>query len=963
MPSDKKISELRSGVTLQAGDKILVARGQQNVYVTGSETPVLANFVPPTTKLFPHGAWGNGSTGPLNVADHPRGLIMADNSADTGGFKFASRTIPEDMQTGFVFTVRISYNGLTKTNSGAGIGFSTVTTGPGGKCFYLTRNYGNGGRYTSPFGGFWNPQASQKFTSVRATNYVKGWDFNWFRGVVIGTNAQLFYSEDGVNFAMLGEIDFGTPVTSYGLVMDRDANGANAALCDYFDSTELQRDPTLRQTGTISLPTPRTGLDAPHQYWRMNITENWGGERIGITMMQMRGLIGDTNLSVGGTAISSASLNNPDQGFNPAPNSSYPGWLSQGNTGWLGYKFPYPVMIDEMAYRLAVNEADTSSPKTVDLEYSDDGETWELARTIRNLPKAGPSLTTLVVNSDKAAVSAANPRAQSGKVLKTGVKAAYSTRRLYDDYNGPLYAIEGAGGSYDVYAGEDGSADTTVITRIASGGDVSITKWYDQSGNAHHAIPMPDGIPNRYVGFRPLAAKSGITTVAGSFPGIYFNGSPLDIAGLNFLSSPSYVIAGVKFDNLSYGQIVSGATTKNDSAAIGITREGRVAGLRHQNARADSQVFIGTRQFGYVVSKLTMTGTALATSVALNGYTLADLPQITNYASGDGNAGTKSRIGGAAWMNRPNDNFNEDTLNGVGVREIFIYDTTVDLGELYTSIMGQPKPEKKLPVVYPDRPDTGPTTPVVIETEAYTAPRVVGGERRFEVVRGAYAPNENLTMEPNIHKFVIPEYNTITFEMAAGGGSSGESAWDGPLPNSDDPGQDGPQGLDTVLLGPDGTYTLFERGETPNSTGGICYNLNNLVTTNAWITAEGGKGGKGWYFNGGPSVRASNPGPASASGANGAASIRNVNAGRDQISIGGGAQGGPPAMFLGYIPTQLGGAGGNGGYAKKVWNRSDLGAPKPGEVWTIIVGPGGVYGNACGGVAPGSNGFGVVRWS
>ncbi|MGE4409806.1 MAG: hypothetical protein AB7D33_04450 [Sphingobium sp.] len=68
------------------------------------------------------------------------------------------------------------------------------------------------------------------------------------------------------------------------------------------------------------------------------------------------------------------------------------------------------------------------------------------------------------------------------------VTAAYSLRRLRDDYDGPAIQIRDSGAGFrTLYFREDGTLDTALLPTYGDGQTFSVVTWYDQtSGAAHH---------------------------------------------------------------------------------------------------------------------------------------------------------------------------------------------------------------------------------------------------------------------------------------------------------------------------------------------------------------------------------------------------------------------------------------------------------------------------------------------
>ena len=67
-------------------------------------------------------------------------------------------------------------------------------------------------------------------------------------------------------------------------------------------------------------------------------------------------------------------------------------------------------------------------------------------------------------------------------------KAAYSIRRLTKNYIGPIITVTNGSTTRDFYADFWGNLDVDALTSFANGGTLSVTKWWDQSGEGVHLL-------------------------------------------------------------------------------------------------------------------------------------------------------------------------------------------------------------------------------------------------------------------------------------------------------------------------------------------------------------------------------------------------------------------------------------------------------------------------------------------
>lgn len=664
----KKISDFTSGATLQPTDKVLVARGRTNVYVTGAAVPSARDFNPPYASMFVPGPYGAGATGPADCLDDDRGLILFDPSVEANGYKTVVRPIPSSMIGNFWFDAHIYFSGSSNAAPGgsglvtAGICVTNNSTKTASVQRYLGQVNGNHGVCSEYFNG----------SSTTDGPYAQG-EARWFRGVISGTVATLYCSEDGTNWNTVFAQDFGEPITHVGLISYNQNGFVGPMLCDYFDSGELTADQTIRANAR-SIPKPK-GIGAAHRFWRLNVSQNWGSATFGFGNIQMRATPGGPNIAIGGSAIASGYNYYPaSQSFAGQPSSSFPGWRCDRTSGWIGYRFPFPVKLAQITYQQIVNGGFSSTPRNMTIEFSDDAVTWTVARTLTDLPTAGMfgDFNTVLVNPTTVPVSTANPAAATTNLPSTGVRAAYSTRRLFASYNGPLFAISTAGSdTVDIFADASGYADLTKIMAYAGTGDAYIATWYDQSGNGFEANPLPQAdLTQVRFAYRPWVVKGGVavTTPDGKLA-VEFAETPLDITNLNILRG-SNIYAKIAFTKLTnYGPVISGLVTNGTAAGIGQKNDGSVVLLNDSGTLTTlaSPLTVGQGYALYATIKLDA-GTATG-AAAVNTTTLG---ASSTLSYGSSLPATFTRIGAAAWLNRPTDGTN--VLNA-RIGDLVIYDT------------------------------------------------------------------------------------------------------------------------------------------------------------------------------------------------------------------------------------------------------------------------------------------------
>jgi hypothetical protein len=122
-----------------------------------------------------------------------------------------------------------------------------------------------------------------------------------------------------------------------------------------------------------------------HAYWRIYITAVQGGTgpNCSIGEMEFRATPGGADQASGGTAIANGFFDpyTPASAFD---NSNFTRWASPGGQpSWLGYQFPSPVVVEQVAVRAPDidNYASSQMIKDFEFQWSDDGSSWTTAAT------------------------------------------------------------------------------------------------------------------------------------------------------------------------------------------------------------------------------------------------------------------------------------------------------------------------------------------------------------------------------------------------------------------------------------------------------------------------------------------------------------------------------------------------------------------------------------------------------
>jgi hypothetical protein len=139
----------------------------------------------------------------------------------------------------------------------------------------------------------------------------------------------------------------------------------------------------------------------------------------------------------------------------------------------------------------------------------------------------------------------------------TGATAAYSVRKLSSTYSGSCieaYRVSD-GATQDIGFDADGLIDTAAIIAFASGGEVRVQTWYDQSGQSNHATQATTGL-------RPQIYDGAAVVTQNEKPAIYHSlttGQPLVVSSFTGGASAGTIvgvlanIADTGIPWLSYG--------------------------------------------------------------------------------------------------------------------------------------------------------------------------------------------------------------------------------------------------------------------------------------------------------------------------------------------------------------------------------------------------------------------------
>lgn len=125
---------------------------------------------------------------------------------------------------------------------------------------------------------------------------------------------------------------------------------------------------------------------ASHLYWRINILASSSASYAAVGELQLRATVGGADLTdtAGGTPMSGS-----DYSVFYVASKAFDGdvatsWRNKTNEplGWLGYQFPSPVEVLEVALSNGSNLSTAYTPKDFYIEASDDGVTWYIFASV-----------------------------------------------------------------------------------------------------------------------------------------------------------------------------------------------------------------------------------------------------------------------------------------------------------------------------------------------------------------------------------------------------------------------------------------------------------------------------------------------------------------------------------------------------------------------------------------------------
>jgi hypothetical protein len=120
-----------------------------------------------------------------------------------------------------------------------------------------------------------------------------------------------------------------------------------------------------------------------HTYWRLYITENNGDTSYtSVNELEFRGSIGGADLCTGGAPISGPYFSSlpPSNAFDD--NVSTYLVLTNPLPNYIGYQFASPVQVVQIAITATHSGEAARGPKTIAVQYSDDGTTWTTLTTL-----------------------------------------------------------------------------------------------------------------------------------------------------------------------------------------------------------------------------------------------------------------------------------------------------------------------------------------------------------------------------------------------------------------------------------------------------------------------------------------------------------------------------------------------------------------------------------------------------
>ena len=166
----------------------------------------------------------------------------------------------------------------------------------------------------------------------------------------------------------------------------------------------------------------------------------------------------------------------------------------------------------------------------------------------------------------------------------SGATAAYSLRKLREDYGGAAIAVRRSNDNQTSSIGFDANGDfnTTALSNFIGSNSAYVTQWYDQTGNGNHLIQSSTSA-------QPRIASSGLIDTLNGKPAVYFDGSGDSLptsSNVNLNSSVNeLVVAWVgSVDDLTYGQnMVSHWSASTASQVFQVQMTASNDNLRYQH--------------------------------------------------------------------------------------------------------------------------------------------------------------------------------------------------------------------------------------------------------------------------------------------------------------------------------------------------------------------------------------------
>ena len=169
------------------------------------------------------------------------------------------------------------------------------------------------------------------------------------------------------------------------------------------------------------------------------------------------------------------------------------------------------------------------------------------------------------------------PRKTPGLLdLVPGAAAAYSLRSLSNSYADPVVTVR--------RSSDDAEADFTAaevadgtLAAFAGAGDAFVKQWWDQSGNARHAVAAADAN-------EPQIVDSGVVVTEEGKPALQFDGSD------DYLTPNAYLASGQL--QISLFAVVNVTGTSNETVISEYTNAGARPFLLRQNNASDFLVIV-----------------------------------------------------------------------------------------------------------------------------------------------------------------------------------------------------------------------------------------------------------------------------------------------------------------------------------------------------------------------------------